>query len=100
MMGWFTFLKRAGYMHCLDAATGKQYWMYDFKYSVWGSPYYVDGKVYVGTDDGEMVIFQAGKELNVIDKVDMGDKLHSTPVVANGVMFITTTSKLFAISGK
>ena len=87
-------------MHCLDAATGQSLWMYDFKTSVWGSPYYVDGKVYVGTEDGEIVIFHAGRQLKVIDRIDMGEALHSTPVVANGVLYVLTRSKLYAIAGK
>ena len=92
--------EESGYMHCLDAKTGKRYWTYDFKTSIWGSPYYVDGKVYIGTEDGEIVIFQAGKKLKVIDKVDMGEGLHSTPVVAHGVLFVMTKSKLYAIAAK
>jgi outer membrane protein assembly factor BamB len=89
-----------GYMHCLDAKTGKRLWEYDFKASVWGSPYFVDGKVYIGTEDGELVIFEAAKDLKVINKVDMADTVHSTPVVANGVMYIATKSKLYAIAAK
>jgi outer membrane protein assembly factor BamB len=89
-----------GFMHCLDAFSGKRQWIFDLKTPVWGSPYYVDGKVYVGNEDGEMIIFQAGKEMKIINTIEMGDVLRSTPVVANGVMFITTQSKLFAIAAK
>jgi uncharacterized protein (TIGR03067 family) len=89
-----------GYMHCLDALSGKVRWIYDFKTSIWGSPYYVDGKIYIGTEDGEMIIFQAGRQMKVIDKIDMAERLLGTPVVVNGVMFIATKSKLFAISAK
>lgn len=89
-----------GYLHCLDAKTGKANWVYDFKSGVWGSPYYVDGKVYIGTEDGEIVIFKAGKELKVINKVDMGEQIHSTPVVANGTLYVMPRTKLFAIAEK
>jgi outer membrane protein assembly factor BamB len=47
-----------GYLHCLDARTGKRYWVYDVKSSIWGSPYYVDGKIYLGNDSGELFIFR------------------------------------------
>jgi outer membrane protein assembly factor BamB len=89
-----------GYMHCLDAKTGQRQWMYDFKTGIWGSPYYVDGKIYIGTEDGEVVIFQAGKDLKVINKVDMTEVLHSTPVVTNGVLYVVTRGKLWAIAEK
>ena len=89
-----------GYMHCLDAKTGQKYWDYDFNAGIWGSAYYVDGKVYIGSDDGEIMIFQAGKKLEVIAKVDMGETVHSTPVVANGVLYVATKSKVYAIAEK
>ena len=92
--------EESGYMHCLDAKTGQRHWEYDFKAAVWGSPYYVDGKVYLGTEDGEIVIFQHGKTLKVVNKVDMGELVHSTPVVADNTLFIATRSKLYAIGGK
>src|SRR5207249_3466794 len=38
-----------GYLHCLDAQTGQRYWEHDLKAEVWGSPYYADGKVFLGT---------------------------------------------------
>lgn len=89
-----------GYMHCLDATTGQKYWDYDFKAGIWGSPYYVDGKVYIGTEDGEVVIFRHSKKQEVIAKIDMGETVHSTPVVARGVLYVATKSKLYAIAGK
>ena len=45
-------------------------------------------------------IFKVGKEPTVVNKVEMGDIVHGTPVVANGVMFIATKSKLYAIAAK
>jgi outer membrane protein assembly factor BamB len=93
--------EETGYLHCLDAKTGQRYWEHDFKSEVWGSAYYVDGKVYVNTGDGDVVIFAAGKKLQVLATNSMEDTMHSTPVVANGVLYIATKSKLFAIaSGK
>jgi outer membrane protein assembly factor BamB len=105
--------EETGYLHCLEAAKGKKLWEYDFRTSVTSSPYYVDGKVYVGTEDGDMVIFEAGKECKVYDQkkmqfvktercennIEMGETL-STPAVVNGVLFIATKSKVFAISAK
>lgn len=89
-----------GYMHCLDAKTGQKYWDHDFKAGIWGSAYYVDGKVYIGTEDGEIVIFKAGKKREEIAKIDMGETVASTPVVARGVLYVATKSKLYAIAEK
>jgi outer membrane protein assembly factor BamB len=95
----------AGIVHCLDAKTGKQYWEHDMEADTWGSTYWVDGKVYIGNEEGNVLIFADGKEkkllaeLSMIDK-DSGDpaaKVRNTPVAANGVLYIATENKLYAI---
>ena len=90
--------EETGYLHCLDAKSGERYWEHDFKAAVWGAAYCVDGKVYVGTDDGEIVIFAAGKNRKVLATVSVEETVHTTPVVANGVLYVTTKSKLYAIA--
>jgi outer membrane protein assembly factor BamB len=89
-----------GYLYCFDAKSGEKYWEHDFKSGIWGSPYCVDGKVYIGTEDSEVVVFAHGKKLQLLAKNDMNDIVHSTPVVAGGVMYVATRAKLYAISAK
>ncbi len=48
----------AGYVHCFAARTGNRYWIYDTKASIWGTPYYVDGKIYIGNEQGDLHIFK------------------------------------------
>ena len=86
-----------GYIHCFDAKTGQQYWEHNLRSDVWGSPYWVDGKVYIGTDDGEMYVFKHGKEKDLIETIQMPAKVRGTPVAANGVLFLMTESHLYAI---
>jgi outer membrane protein assembly factor BamB len=87
----------AGYLHCLDFATGKPYWVEDLKAAVWGSPYWVDNKVYIATEDGEVWVFLHGKHCRVLNKIDMGQPIRSTPTAANGVLYLTTEAHLYAI---
>ena len=42
----------AGLVHCLDAKTGKVYWTHDLMSQIWGSPCLVEGKIYIGDQDG------------------------------------------------
>jgi outer membrane protein assembly factor BamB len=87
-----------GLLHCLDVKTGKPYWTYDTMAPVWGSPLVADGKVYLGDQDGDVVVLKAGTELKKIAEIDMGGSVYSTPVPANGVLYIMTRSELFAIA--
>jgi outer membrane protein assembly factor BamB len=88
----------AGFLHCLDSNTGKMYWVHDFQDSTWSSPYYVDGKVFLGTDTGDLLVFTHGKELKKPTKVDMDQTLKVPPVAVNGVLYVNTGVNLFAIA--
>jgi outer membrane protein assembly factor BamB len=88
----------SGYLHCLDAKTGQVYWTHDMFAAVWGSPLLVDGRLYLGDEDGDVVVMQAGKEKKVLAEMNMGSSVYSTPVPANGVLFITNRNQLFALS--
>jgi outer membrane protein assembly factor BamB len=87
-----------GFLHCLDAKTGKPYWTYDMMAPVWGSPLAADGKVYLGDQDGDVAVFKAAAEMKKISEIDMGGSVYSTPVPANGVLYIMTSSELYAVA--
>jgi outer membrane protein assembly factor BamB len=87
-----------GNLHCLDAASGSLRWTFDMMAPVWGSPLVADGKVYLGDQDGDVAVLKAGSELKRIAEIDMGSSVYSTPVPANGVLYIMTRSDLYAIA--
>jgi outer membrane protein assembly factor BamB len=87
-----------GVLHCLDAKTGKPNWTFDMLSPVWGSPLVVDGKVYLGDQDGDVAVLKAGTEMKKISEIDMGNSVYSTPVPANGVLYIMTRSELYAVA--
>jgi outer membrane protein assembly factor BamB len=90
----------SGFLHCLDAKTGKPYWVHDMLAAIWGSPIVIDGKVYLGDEDGDVVVMEAGKEKKLIAEMNMGSSVYSTPVPANGVLFIVNRNQLFALANK
>lgn len=120
----------AGYIHCLDAKTGKKFWSYDMKGETWGSPYYVDGKVFIGSGP-DLFVFKHTKTPNTIDdldnpgaadqksynqarktklkqieadnllaKIEFDAHIRSTPVVANGILYVMTETALYAFKPK
>jgi outer membrane protein assembly factor BamB len=88
----------SGFLHCLDAATGKLFWTFDMLAAVWGSPLVADGKVYLGDEDGDVIVLQAVKEQKKIAEMNMGNSVYGTPVPANGVLYIMVRSELYAIA--
>ena len=87
-----------GYLHCIDANTGEAYWVHDMLSAVWGSAIVIDGKLFVGNEDGDIVIMQAGKEHKPLGRMTMLASVYSTPVPANGALFIMTGNRLYALA--
>jgi hypothetical protein len=56
--------------------------------------------VYLGDEDGDVLVMEAGKQEKLIATVSMGSNVYSTPVPANGALFVTNRNQLFAIAGK
>jgi outer membrane protein assembly factor BamB len=90
----------SGYFHCLDAKTGQLYWTHDVFAAVWGSPLVADGKVYLGDEDGDVVIMAHAKEKKVLAEMNMGSPVYGTVVPANGTLFLNNRSQLFAIGAQ
>jgi outer membrane protein assembly factor BamB len=88
----------SGFLHCLDATTGKVYWVHDMFAAVWGSALVVDGKVYLGDEDGDVTVLQAGKEKKVLGEMNMGSSVYATPVPAHGTLFIMNRNQLWALA--
>jgi outer membrane protein assembly factor BamB len=88
----------SGFVHALDAKTGQVYWTHDLFAAVWGSPILIDGKLYIGDEDGDVLILQEGKTKKVISEINMGSSVYSTPVPANGVLYISNRNQLYALA--
>jgi len=87
-----------GRIHCLDAITGKVHWVHDTGSHIWSSTLAADGKVYLGNEDGVLTILEAGKEKKLIGEVEFNAPIYSSPVVANGVLYVATQTHLYAIA--
>lgn len=87
----------SGFLHALDAKTGAVLWVHDMFAAMWSSAFVVDNKVYLGDEDGDITIFQHGREKKVLNEVNMGSSVYSTAVTANGTLFFMTRNNLYAI---
>jgi outer membrane protein assembly factor BamB len=86
-----------GYLHCLDAKDGKLYWQHNLEAETWSSPSWIDGKIYIGNDDGQLYIFRHGKKKQEPKIIEMEHRVRATPVAANGVLYVMTENRLYAI---
>jgi outer membrane protein assembly factor BamB len=87
----------SGFLHALDVATGTPYWVHDTFAAVWSSAVVIDGRIYLGDEDGDIVVLQAGKEEKVLAETNMGSSVYSSVVPANGALFVASRNQLFAL---
>ena len=90
----------SGQIHCLDAATGEVQWVHDTLSRIWGSTLVADGKVHIGTEDGELIILQAGRDLKEVAVLEFLGPIYSSPISANGTLFVQTQTHLYAFEKK
>ena len=67
--------------------------------AIWGSPIVIGDKVYLGDEDGDVTVLNADRTMKVFAESNMGSSVYSTPVPANGALFIVNRNELFAIAG-
>lgn len=89
-----------GRLHAVDARTGEPLWVYETGAHIWGSPMVAGNKVYLGDEDGVLHVLKAGRKLKVFDTIQMSAPIYSTPILANGVLYIATQTHLFAVDGQ
>jgi len=86
-----------GILHAVDAETGEGVWKHEVGGEIWGSPLVADGKVHVGSLKRNFAIVAATRELSVISNVKFPENIASTPVAANGTLYVNTLDTLYAL---
>jgi outer membrane protein assembly factor BamB len=61
---------------------------------VYASPVAADGKIYIGTLEGQMAVLQAGAQWEVLATNDLEDEIWATPAIADGTLYVRTRGRL------
>jgi outer membrane protein assembly factor BamB len=88
----------SGFLHAVDIKTGKPFWKHDMFAAIWGSPMVIDGKVYLGDEDGDVAILAADRTMKLVAENNMGSSVYGTPVPVNGTLFLTNRNQLVALA--
>jgi outer membrane protein assembly factor BamB len=96
-------LANNGVFDAYDLATGAEIYRQRLAHLGSGfsaSPVAADGKIYVSSEDGEVLVIAAGREFTHLATNSMGDLLMATPALSNGVMYVRSAHKLFAVASR
>ncbi len=90
----------AGMLTCLHAPTGDIRFQERVGGNFFGSPVWVDGRLFAVSTAGELVVVEASEKFNVLHRYALKELCHSTPAVALGRMFIHTENHLVSLGGE
>jgi outer membrane protein assembly factor BamB len=89
----------AGIVTCLDAPTGEIRYQERVGGNYFGSPVYVDGRLFCVSTTGELVVLDASDKFKVLHRYPLKELCHTTPAIALGRMFIRTDKHLWSFGG-
>ncbi len=87
----------AGIATCLDAKTGKEIWSKRLPGQYWSSPLLADGLIYCFSQDGDMQVFKAAREFELVAESKLADGSSASPIVAGKSLLVRTKSHLYRI---
>ena len=93
-------VRNGGILTTLDAETGqvlKQGRLRGAIEDYYASPTGADGKVYVASERGKVVVLRAAGDWEVLAVNDFGEDIYATPAMSLGKMYIRTRNTLYAI---
>ncbi len=89
-----------GTIVCADVSNGKVIWRERIRARFYGSPVYVNGRLYCISREGDVFVLAAADKFELLARVPLGELSYATPAVCDGVMYLRTRSKLFSLGGK
>ena len=100
--GILYFVTDRGLVNAFDAMTGEKFYhqqrlpeTYTFK----ASPVAAGGKLYLASEEGDVIVLKLGKEYEVLAVNSMGDEMFvSSPVIVDGKLYLRSQDELFCIS--
>jgi outer membrane protein assembly factor BamB len=95
------FVTDSGMLSCLNALTGEAYYRqqrlpkpYNFK----ASPVGANGKLYLATEDGDVVVVRMGEKYEVLATNTLTDQVFiATPAIATGNLYLRSQDALYCI---
>ena len=89
-----------GIASAIDAATGRVIWTERLRAEFFGSPVLIDGKIYVPSTKGEMIVLAIGDAFQQLARNPIGEGTHSTPCVDGDRLYLKTFTHLVCVGGK
>lgn len=99
--GKLYFITDSAQLSCVDAATGKEYYRQQRlpkPYNIKSSPVAAGGKLYIATEEGDVVVVKLGETFEVLATNTLTDQFfEASPVVVDKTIYLRSANMLFAV---
>jgi outer membrane protein assembly factor BamB len=86
-----------GIVSALDPATGQSVWRERVGGVFTASPVAGDGKVYLASESGEVVVLRAGRKPDIVARNKLNSHIVASPAIARGRLFLRGDDELIAV---
>jgi outer membrane protein assembly factor BamB len=94
-----------GILKCLEWKTGKE--VYEERLvgvrgssKYFSSPVYADGKIYCGSQQGDVIVVKAGPKFEQLQASSLDGPINATPAIGHGRIYVRTDKSLWAVGAK
>ena len=103
--GYLYLLGDGGILKCVDWKTGKE--VYEERLDgvkgsskFFSSPVYADGKIYCGSQQGDVIVVKAGPKFEQLSANALDSAIYATPAIGHGRVYVRTEKSLWAVGAK
>jgi outer membrane protein assembly factor BamB len=93
-------INRSGVLNVADTKTGENLWKLRLEGSFWSTPALVDHQLICAAENGLLQVVELptdGTAGKIAAKVDLGEKIQSSPAVVNGSVYLRSDGHLFKL---
>jgi outer membrane protein assembly factor BamB len=96
-LAWFW--SDSGIVTCATARTGSIHYQERVGGDYFGSPVWIEGRLFCVSTSGELVVVEASDKFNLLHRYPLRETCHSTPAVALNRLFVRTEKHLWSVGG-
>ena len=86
-----------GVFSCLDAKTSQEIWTQRIPGEYWASPLYANGLIYAFSQKGDVPVFKASREFELVAENKMAEGFIASPAVAGRSLIFRSKTHLYRI---
>lgn len=92
-------IKNGGLASCYEAKTGRVIYQderLDALGDYYSSAIAANGRIYIASQKGQVVVFTAGDKLDILARNDLTESIFATPAIVDGLLYLRTDGHLYA----